>query len=355
MTEEKWFRRIFYVLAFGLFILVLYLAHLLAGILIPLVLAMMTLLLLHPFIRRLQKSGMPRFFASTVTMTLFFVFVMIILGVFYFSFHQFVSDLPVLLEHLNRTFLAGIRNIAGQKWVQQFANKETLIQTFSKGWKSINSGQTIIYTLLGTLNLFKGVGLYLVYLIFMSIWVAHFGTKIDKAFPYKSFKIKKVISRVTGQLQSYIFVKTMVSLLTGMISLIVCLLFGVHYAFLWGFVFFIFNFIPYIGSTVAVSLPVAVSIVQFQSFPLTIALFIILVLIQQLIGSILDPILQSDGANLSPFVIVLSLLLLGYIWGIAGVILAIPIMSALNMIFDSIDTLKPVSILMSVSRRKKRK
>lgn len=353
MMEAKWLKRIFYVLAVGLLILILYLAHLLAAILIPLVLAVFTLLLLHPFIRQLQKAGFPRSLASILVMSLFFLVLGVLFVIFYFSFHQFLGDVPKLLGDLNKTLIAGLRNIAGQKWMQKITDEEKLVEAFSLGWKSVGSGQTLIYTLLGTLNMAKGLGLYLIYLIFMLMWMESFGPRIDRAFTDNSFRIKRVIAKVTGQVQNYILIKTFVSFLTGVVSLIVCLFFGVNYAFLWGFVFFTLNFIPYIGSTIAVSLPVLISIIQFQSLPITFGLLFILFLIQQLIGSILEPILQSDGANLSPFVIILGLLFFGYIWGIAGVILTIPIMSALNLIFGSIDSLRPVSILISVQRKKR--
>jgi len=171
--EEKWLKRTFYVLAVGLLVLILYLAHLLAAILIPLVLAALTLLLLHPFIRHLQKAGLPRSIASVLVMSLFFLLLGVLFGIFYFSFHQFLGDLPKLLGDLNKTLISGLRNIAGQKWMQKIADEEKLVEAFSLGWESLRSGQTLIYTLLGTLNMAKGLGLYLVYLIFM-LYRTHF-------------------------------------------------------------------------------------------------------------------------------------------------------------------------------------
>ena len=146
----------------------------------------------------------------------------------------------------------------------------------------------------------------------------------------------------------------MVSLLTGTISFLICFAFGIKYALLWGTVIFLFNFIPYIGAAVAVSFPLLLCIIQFQSFFKFILFAVILITVLAIMGNIVEPKFISRKVNLSPLIIIVSLLIWGYLWGIAGVVLAVPVMSAINLIFDNIETLRPISILISMKENEKK-
>ena len=145
-----------------------------------------------------------------------------------------------------------------------------------------------------------------------------------------------------------------ISFFTGLLSYIVCVAFSIKYALLWGVVIFLLNFIPYIGSIIAVMFPMLLCIIQYQSFPRFAFLSIFLISIQMVIGNIIEPKFMSKGVNLSPLVIFTALLVWGYVWGMAGVILSVPIMSALNLIFENIHSLKPISVLISAEKKEKK-
>jgi len=108
-----------------------------------------------------------------------------------------------------------------------------------------------------------------------------------------------------------------------------------------------FNYIPYIGSPAAVVLPIILSVLQFPGSYLRVFAGLSLIVIQIVIGSYLDPEMMGNRFNLSPILIILSLFFWGYVWGLVGAFLAVPITAVIKIITQNIDPLKPVAILMS--------
>ena len=134
---------------------------------------------------------------------------------------------------------------------------------------------------------------------------------------------------------------------TGILTGVSCALFGIKFPVLWGFLAFLFNYIPYIGSLAAITLPIILSVLQFPGSYLPIFSALSLIAIQLTIGSYLDPEMMGRRFNLSPILIILSLFFWGYVWGLAGAFLAVPITAVIKIIAQNIEPLKPVAVLMS--------
>jgi predicted PurR-regulated permease PerM len=121
-------------------------------------------------------------------------------------------------------------------------------------------------------------------------------------------------------------------LLIGFISAVILWAFGVDFFIVWGAITFVLNFIPNIGSLVATILPVLMSLVQYESFGYTIAIVAVLTIAQNVTGNYIEPKVFGESLGLNPLIILLSFLLWGYIWGIMGAILAIPLTSIVKII-----------------------
>ncbi|MBL1213459.1 MAG: AI-2E family transporter [Ignavibacteriae bacterium] len=130
---------------------------------------------------------------------------------------------------------------------------------------------------------------------------------------------------ITSQIQGYIATKFLISLTTGALVSVILWLFGVDFVVVWGVLTFLLNFIPNIGSVIAVILPGLMTLVQFESFGYTILIILIIIGVQNVIGNILEPKIVGDQLGLNPLVILLSLLVWGYIWGIVGMFLSVPL------------------------------
>jgi predicted PurR-regulated permease PerM len=121
----------------------------------------------------------------------------------------------------------------------------------------------------------------------------------------------------------------------------------VDFAATWGAFAFFFNFIPTIGSIIASVPPILLAIVQFYPNigPALLTTAAILV-IQMGMGNGVGPKVMGDKLNLSPVVVLVSLLFWGWLWGIVGAILSIPIASTIKIVCESVEELHPISIMM---------
>ncbi|MAT59332.1 MAG: hypothetical protein CMF23_15275 [Ignavibacteriae bacterium] len=165
----------------------------------------------------------------------------------------------------------------------------------------------------------------------------------------RSVKIEKTFKDIIEQVQRYIVTKFLISLTTGVFVGFTLWLFDVRFFVLWGFITFILNFIPNIGSVIAVVLPTLMALVQYESFGYAILVMIVIAVIQNIIGNILEPKIFGDRLGLNPIVILISLLVWGYIWGIVGMILSVPLTAIIKLVISNSNSknLKFLSELMS--------
>ena len=164
----------------------------------------------------------------------------------------------------------------------------------------------------------------------------------------KEGRVQAIWDRINRQVSKYIGIKSIVSVITGAFFYIVGKSVGLDFAFLWGVLAVVMNFIPTIGSIVITVLTIFMAVVQF--LPNWTPILIVAagtILTQNIIGNIIDPRLQGNQLNLSPFVILVALSVFGYVWGIVGMFLAVPLLSVLQIVFANMEETKPIAILMS--------
>ncbi len=164
----------------------------------------------------------------------------------------------------------------------------------------------------------------------------------DKASP-----VLETMARVNQSVQEYLGLKTVISLLTGILVTVVLWFFGVDFALLWGTLVFIMNFVPTIGSIVATIPPIAITLFQFGSISKTILVAVLLIAIQLVVGNIIEPKVMGKGLNLSPLVVLLSLIFWGWIWGIPGMLMSVPLTAAIRIALEQIDSTRTVAALIS--------
>lgn len=187
------------------------------------------------------------------------------------------------------------------------------------------------------------------YVLFLMSEQKQFGDKVEKMFPHADQKglAKEIISSIADQSRKYISVKTYVSLATGIGSYLVMLFFGVEFAVFWAVLIFVFNYIPYVGSIVAVVFPVTIALLQFGTLTTPLFLLLGLTLIQILVGYILEPIVMGNSLDISTFVVLVSLSFFGAIWGIVGMIIAIPLVIIMIIVLGHFERTRPVAVLLT--------
>lgn len=165
----------------------------------------------------------------------------------------------------------------------------------------------------------------------------------------REIKLKRTFKDITEQVQKYIITKFLISLTVGLIMGFMLWLFDVEFFIIWAAFAVILNFIPNIGSVIAVFLPVVMALIQHGSFSYALLIAVVLIVIQNIIGNILEPKIFGDRLGLNPLVILISLLLWGYLWGIVGMFLSVPLTAVLKIIISNANSknMRFISHLMS--------
>lgn len=153
--------------------------------------------------------------------------------------------------------------------------------------------------------------------------------------------------KIVQAVQHYLGLKTFVSFLTGLLAGLILWLLDVPFAFLWGVLTFILNFIPNIGSMIATIPPVGIALFHFGSLGRPLLAAALLIVIQTTVGNFVEPKIMGKGLNLSPLVVLLALLFWGWLWGAVGMLLSVPIMAAIKIALEQFKTTRPVAVLMS--------
>lgn len=210
--------------------------------------------------------------------------------------------------------------------------------------------RALVSGLAATVAGFAGsLGIVLVYVLFLLIEQGSFEKKLDALFPNadKRQDVRKLLHRMQVQIQSYVAIKTLASVATGTISYIILLIVGVDFAAFWGFVIFLLNYIPTIGSMLGILLPTLLAVVQFATLGPVLAVVIGGGLTQFLIGNVIEPRLMGTSLNISPLVVLISLAVWGSIWGLAGMFLSVPLTMIAMIIFSHFAPTRPIAIILS--------
>ena len=157
----------------------------------------------------------------------------------------------------------------------------------------------------------------------------------------------EVLDEITGQIQRYLLVQVMMSLLVGVATWLVYWALGLEYAPVWGIAAAVLNLVPYVGSTVITGGSALVAFLQFGTPNMALAVGGASVLIHIVVGQLLTPWLTSRASSMNPVVVFASVLVWGWLWGIWGLLLGIPVMMVIKAICDRVEDLKPVGELMS--------
>jgi len=151
----------------------------------------------------------------------------------------------------------------------------------------------------------------------------------------RELRLRKTFKDITEQVQRYIVTKFLISLSVGLIVGIILRLFDIEFYIIWAAFAVLLNFIPNVGSVIAVILPTLMALIQYESFGYALIVALVLIIVQNIIGNIIEPKVFGDRLGLNPLVILLSLLLWGYIWGIIGMFLSVPLTAIIKIVFSN--------------------
>lgn len=222
-------------------------------------------------------------------------------------------------------------------------------ESLSHLFQNINVGAVLESVATGVVSISGRLGIIVFYTLFILLEYRYLGKKIDLMIRDNLIKKKtfEVLDQIKSDVKSYFVIKAWVSLCVGILSYAIMAIFGLEFAIFFAFIIFLLNFIPNIGSIIAVSFPVLFSLVQFESFYLTSIFLMLMVWVQVLMGNFVEPKFVWNKLNLSPLVIILSLVFWWSLWWVVGMLLSVPIMVIINIILAAIPSTRPIAILFS--------
>jgi len=155
-----------------------------------------------------------------------------------------------------------------------------------------------------------------------------------------------VLDEINGQIQRYLLVHIATSVLVGVATWLAFLWLGVEHAALWGVAAGVLNTVPYIGPVLITGGTTVVALLQFGTFAQAALVGAVALLITSLEGYLLTPWLTGRASRMNPVAVFVGVLLWGWLWGVWGLLLAVPIIMVVKAICDQVDDLKPVGELL---------
>lgn len=299
----------------------------LSALLIPLTFALFIGILLTPIISFLERKKWP-YTVSITLITIFTLGFLFLIGVIVVDTGQQIYDQKEkLLTQMNDKLdevMSGLDFIPG---ISQFENDgiiDALNNMMSQEFLVNTSG--LVASSVGTFTFnFILCAIYLVAVLGSIVryekYIAYLEGDDDKG----KEQMTKSFVEIKNSIVSYMKVKFFTSFCTGLCFGILCFAFGVDFALFWGFLAFLLNFIPTVGSIAATIPPVLLGLIQIDSSG-TLTFFIILLIITQFVwGNVIEPYVMGSSVALNTVTVILGLVIWGYIWGVAGMLLSVPL------------------------------
>ena len=321
--------------------LVFYLLNILSFIFIPLVFSMFIALLFLPIMRWLAKKKIPKPISILVVILLIAAGLGVGAELIHISSKEILdsdSDFFVKAEvKLNDLFIVfhdtfGLQADSKQSLLKQFVKKD-------------NIGDTIDF-------IRKTVTMTLMTAFFVVLWLAE-SINIQKVLNSTILKQRhtslKTFLKIEKDLITFIKVKFFVSLATGIGTGLACVFFDVSFPIFWGLFAFIINFVQMVGSIITVVLLAIFAFIELD--PTSTLVFFILSItgVQVLFGTILEPIFMGKSFSLNVITVLVMLMFWGFIWGVPGLIMSIPITVCIKIILDQFPETKVLSNILSAN------
>lgn len=347
------FQNIFYVLAslFG-FLLLLDLGQ---KVLVPLAIALLLAFILYPLAQKFEKKGVNRVWASIWSVLLSILFVLGLIYIFSAHILRIINELDDFAERLNEltadiaVFLNSYIPLVPQ------LNAEQLIEK-GRQWIASTSQEFITGTINSTSAFITGLVLTIIYTFLILIYrrglknaFVHFAT------PEKRHMYNEMLVNIQKVGQQYLTGMFTLIVIVGLLNSLGLFILGIDYPLFFGFLAAFLSIIPYIGTTLGGTIPTLYALINYDSIWYAVGVVIIFWLIQFIDGNFLNPKIVGGNLNLNALAAIVSLILGGVIWGIAGMVLFMPYMAVFKVICNYYDPLKPLSLVLEDNLYPKKK
>lgn len=314
--------------------------HLLQDFLVPLIFASLLSFLLLPIVSFLERKRIPRVFSIVISLLLAFVIITFIIYLIVVQIRSFDEIIPVIVSKFEEWL----------KFGQAFLNDNFAMgqnELLTEGRKYLtnilqNGTQLIGGTLSTTgafLTNFSLIPLYVFLMLLYRDFMQNFLFKLFKGA--NDDQIRVVVSKTRDVVQNYMSGLILVIVIVGTLNTICLLLLGIDHALFFGFFAAFLVLIPYIGVAIGSLLPIIMALITKDSAWYAFGVAASFGVIQFLEGNFITPYIVGSKVSINSLVAIIALILFGTLWGISGLILALPMTAILKVLFDSIGYLNP--------------
>lgn len=305
-----------------------------APVTMPLAFAIFLVALSWP-IREWLNRWLPPGLSFVGTLLAMFLVLAVFVGGIYYSVRMVVEQAPQYSDEFQTIY-------------------ESIIRALDRlGVSPPADGFSQISGMLGSVasSIWHGLGLFLfiIALVILALpAVPRFQHKIERGTADDSDKgVLATIRTIATSFQSYIATSTLTSFITGVLTWLITWAVGLDFALVWGVISLLLNYIPTIGSIIAVVPPALFALVQFDGYWKPLIVLAGLGVMQTVMGNYVYPMLQGRNLSVSPVVLLFSIAFWGWVWGIPGALLAVPLTSSVIIVCQQFPQTRMIATLLA--------
>ena len=331
-------------------VVIVYGLYVLQDILVPLIFAVLLSATLFPLCHRLERWGVPRVGAITICIVLSIALLYGLIYLVSLQIGNFTAEAPRLLKRGNQ-LLDQVQRYADQNFHidrQQFVSQARKYLNSSLQ----NAGILLTSTLLATTNILSTIALLPLFIFFFLLYRDFF-----KSFFYKVVgqtrrtKVDGIFGQIYTVVKDYLVGLVLVIAIVAVLNTVGLLILGVEYALFFGVFGAFMILIPYVGIAIGSVLPALFTLGTHPNPLVALGVVGVFLFVQILEGNFITPYIVGSKVSINPLAAIIVLIMWGQLWGLSGLILALPLTAILKVIFDSIDSLKPYGFLLGEAEK----
>jgi AI-2 transport protein TqsA len=311
------------------------------SLIIPFLVAVFLSIICSPAVGWLQRRRVPKLLAIVLVVLVLMGVLASIGALVGGSVNDFIDSVPTYQARLNSLVDSWSERLEQYDIdlpsleVKDYVNPGGLITLLGTGLKGLASTLSNMFLIILTM-------------VFILLEATYLPVKVRAAFGDRGDDPLH-LSEVTAQVQRYLAVKTAISVVTGIAIAIWTAVLGLDFALVWGLLAFLLNYIPNIGSIIAAVPAVLLALVQLGLGP---ALLVGLgyLVVNTLLGNIVEPNLMGRAVGLSTLVVFLSLVFWGWVWGPVGMLLSVPLTMMIKITLENSEDLRWVALMLDSGR-----
>jgi AI-2 transport protein TqsA len=341
-------RGFFFLKVFFAFIAVVFFIFILKEmrlIFIPFFIALFLYFMLNDLVHKLEKCKIPKTVIMIALLLVIFSCLFLFGLLIFTGVSSFIDNFPAYSEKITQL----VKNMLASLKLPLLDVKQYIANI---DWeKAFNPAQItgLVSGTFGNFTSFIGsLMLVLLLLMFMLGEKAPMVTRIARTLSKeRGEELQRIVSTIDSRVQHYLFIKTLMSVATATLAALILLVGRVDFIIFSALLIFFLNYIPTLGSLIGTIFPVLITFLRYGFCLRLLLITVSLMVMQFVMGNILEPQVMGKNLNLSPIIILLSLIFWGWLWGVIGMFLAVPITSALKIISENVPALKPLAAAMS--------